>query len=392
MNVLFLSHRLPYAPNRGDRIRAFHLLREMSQWADVDLISLVHDREEAAQAEALRSMTRSVTLAHVPKVRNTVSAIAHMAGSTPATHMMLFSPDAKAAIDAAARRKPDVVFSYCTGVAPLALAPALSGRPLVLDMVDVDSEKWASLATKTTWPRAWVYRREARLLRAFEADVTRRSKATLVVNAKEQATLSTIAPGASIHTVENGVDTSSFRPQGPPAAGAVVVFCGVMNYSPNVEGALWLCREVWPLVRRAHPGARLDLVGSDPVQAVSALNDPASGIRVTGAVPDVRPYLWDGSVACAPLHTARGVQNKVLEAVAAGLPTVVTSAVHEGLPREVLVACQMADTAPAFAAAIAELLATEPAKRRERATAADLSALGWDRRLAGLKTILSGVG
>jgi sugar transferase (PEP-CTERM/EpsH1 system associated) len=392
VNVLFLSHRLPYAPNRGDRIRAFHLLREMSRWSDVDLISLVHDREEAAQVDALRSMTRSVTLARVPKLRNTVSAIAHMAGSTPATHMMLFSPDARAAIDAAASRKPDVVFSYCTGVAPLALTPALSGRPLVLDMVDVDSEKWAALATKTAWPRSWVYRREARLLRAFERHMTRRARATLVVNAKEQATLFTIAPGASIHTVENGVDTSSFRPQGPPAAGAVVVFCGVMNYPPNVDGAVWLSREVWPLVRRAHPAARLDLVGSNPAQAVSALSDPARGIRVTGAVPDVRPYLWNASVACAPLHTARGVQNKVLEAVAAGLPTVVTSAVHEGLPPDVLGACHAADTPAAFAAAIAEFLALEPARRRERAISADLSALGWERRLAGLKTILLGAG
>ena len=391
MNVLFLSHRLPYAPNRGDRIRAFHLLREISKWASIDLVSLVHDDEEASHAGDLRSIVRSVAIAPVPKLRNLVTTLASVPTAVPATHTMLSSPDAMRAIDALLGRvKPDLVFSYCTGVAPLALSPPLARTPLVLDMVDVDSEKWASLSARTAWPKSWMYRREARLLRAFEAIVATQAKATLVVNAKEHTTLAAIAPAARVFTIENGIDTESFRPAGPPSPEPVVVFCGVMNYPPNIHGAAWLSREVWPIVRRARPDARLTIVGSSPTPAVTALGNEDQGITVTGAVPDVRPYLWKAAVGTAPLHTARGVQNKVLEAVAAGLPTVVTSAVHQGLPEQAHAACRVADTAEGFAAAIVTWLAESPQKRRELAESADFAAVGWERRFRDLREILSG--
>ena len=119
---------------------------------------------------------------------------------------------------------------------------------------------------------------------------------------------------------------------------------GVMNYAPNVEGAVWLAREVWPIVRSARPDARLTLIGASPSAEVVALASDRTGVVVTGTVPDVRPYLWRAAVAAAPLQIARGIQNKVLEAVAAGLPCVVTPQVAEGLPREVVPACWTGST------------------------------------------------
>jgi glycosyltransferase involved in cell wall biosynthesis len=160
------------------------------------------------------------------------------------------------------------------------------------------------------------------------------------------------------------------------------VFCGMMNYAPNEQGTAWLASEVWPLVRVKRPAARLVIVGANPTRRLRDLADRDRSVVVTGSVPDVRPYLWAGAVAAAPLHVARGVQNKVLEAVAAGLPAVVTTAVAGGLPAEVLPACDVADTPVPFANALVTLLGLPPQARRARAGAASLELMTWESRLA----------
>jgi polysaccharide biosynthesis protein PslH len=390
VNVLFLSHRLPYAPNRGDRVRAYHLLREISRWADVDVVSLAHDAHEAEQTIHLKEFVRSVTVVRVPKIRNLVRALASLPSSVPTTHSLLMAPEFGKRIDAvASSNPPDVVFAYCTGIAPAAFRTSVAGRPLILDMVDVDSKKWASMAFSARPPLSWVYRREARVLGAFEALAARKAVNTLVVNERERQDLLALAPDVRVEVIENGVDLSAFHPHAGPSAIQDVVFCGVMNYAPNVEGAIWLARHVWPLVKARVPGARLKIVGANPSRSVQALSNEDAGINVTGSVPDVRPYLWSSAVAVAPLHTARGVQNKVLEAVAAGLPVVVTPVVREGLPSEVRSACAEAATPAAFADRITSWLKISPEARRAMTTAAPLDALAWDRRLAGLRQVFT---
>src|SRR5262249_53272267 len=184
----------------------------------------------------------------------------------------------------------------------------------VLDMVDVDSAKWQALAAATSGPRSWVYAREARLLRRFEAAAARRAFATLVVTQKERETMEAIAPGSRVEVVQNGVDVDEFRPATDAGRASVVVFCGVMDYAPNVEGARWMASEVWPKVRTRRADARLQLVGSRPAPSVNSLSDPNAGVEVTGQVPDVRPYPWRAAVAAAPLPPARGTQHQVLDA------------------------------------------------------------------------------
>jgi glycosyltransferase involved in cell wall biosynthesis len=162
-----------------------------------------------------------------------------------------------------------------------------------------------------------------------------------------------------------------------------------MNYPPNVDGAVWLAKEIWPRVRRSRPDARLELVGSHPAAAVRSLADAAAGVTVTGSVPDVRPYLWRAAVAAAPLRTARGVQNKVLEAVAAGLPIVTTPVVIDGLPAAVRTACASADSAGQFADHLVSALAKSPEGRRAEALAADIASLSWPQCLRELRPILT---
>lgn len=389
MKVLFLTHRLPYAPNRGDRVRAYHLLRVLSRRAEVDLLSLVHDADEASHVRDLRSTAASVTAVRVPRFRNLLRSAIFLPSSRPTTHTMLDAPNLAATVRSLADRSPDVVLAYCSGMARCALEPALSSVPLVLDMVDVDSAKWAAMAVAHAPPLAWVYAREQRTLRMFEAVAARHANATLVVTEKERATMSSIAPGARVEVVANGVDAARLRPSTAPSDEPVVIFCGVMNYAPNAEGVIWFARHVWPLVIAKRPNARFDIVGSSPTSAVLALADAAAGIRVVGAVPEVAPYLWNAAMSVAPLQTARGVQNKVLEAVAAGLPTVVTPVVAEGVPEQVLTACRVAASPEEFAAAVVSVLSQRPDERRHAALSVDFESLAWDRTLAPIYEILA---
>ncbi len=389
MKVLVLTHRLPYAPNRGDRIRSFHIVRQLARRGDVRVVSLVHDRDEAAERGALERAGVRTWIARVPRRRNLLRALLTLRGTQPLTHTLLATPEMADAVAAATTMwRPDVVLSYCTGVAPVALAPPLSGIPLVIDFVDVDSAKWATLAASAALPRSWIFAREARCLARFEAAVARTAQMAMVVNQRERDALLQVCPDARVEVIPNGVDVEGFKTAQPPAANRSVVFSGVFDYAPNVDGALWLAREVWPRVRAELSDARLTLVGAQPSPPVRRLASLDSSITVTGRVPDTRPYLWGAAIAVAPLFTARGVQNKVLEAVASSLPVVVTPAVWDGLPEDVWPACRRASNAASFASAIVDLLSLTPAARRQIAAGARLAGLAWPQRLAPLMTLI----
>ena len=389
MRVLFLTHRLPYAPNRGDRIRAFHLLPHLAGVASVDLVSLVHDDAEEAHAGDLKGVVSSVATARVSRLRAVPGVAAALATRIPLTHALLDSPSiARTIARVVADRPPDVVLAYCSGMARFALEPPLRGIPLVLDLVDVDSMKWADLSRKEHAPLRWIYHREAACLRRFEANAVRTARTTLVVNSREREAVTAIVPDARVRVVGNGIDTAAFAPPEQPWSAPTVTFCGVMNYRPNEEGALWLAREIWPLVRDKYVGAELVLVGSSPTAAVTelAVRDPT--VVVTGTVDDVRPYLWRSAVGVAPLLVARGLQNKVIEAIAAGLPCVVTPAVYAGLPEDIKPGCAVGNDVAGFAAAIDHLLAMPAAARRALAAKADLRSLTWSEQLEPLGSIL----
>lgn len=228
-------------------------------------------------------------------------------------------------------------------------------------------------------------------MRRFERRAAEAAAVTLVVSDRERTALAAIAPTAVVTLLPNGVDVAAFTPSGPPSIGRGVVFCGVFNYEPNEAGALWLGREVWPLVKTRHPDATLTLVGMSPTSAVQALAvDPS--IQVTGAVPDVRQYLWNAAASVAPLAVARGLQNKVLEALAAGLPCVVTPPVLEGLPPAARGGCTVAGDAPAFASSIADLLGRSGQERRLMAARSSLHDLTWERQMAELLPLIERAG
>ncbi|MCC7009128.1 MAG: TIGR03087 family PEP-CTERM/XrtA system glycosyltransferase [Acidobacteria bacterium] len=387
IRCLFLTHRLPYAPNRGDRIRAYHLMEEMARFADVTLCSLVHDDDEAAQAAKVPYATRVVTV-RVPRIANRARAAMSLASGRPLTHVLLDGAVAPTLERLDAPAAFDLVLAYCSSMARFAMSPPLAGTPFVLDMVDVDSAKWDALARRSRGPRGWIYRREARTLRAFEIEATRRARGTICVNDREAETLRALVPGGDISVLENGVDLEAFRPPAPLERDAAVIFCGVLDYEPNEGGVLWFAREVWPRVHARRPDARFRIVGARATPAIrrAAAADPS--IDLVGEVTAVPPHLWRAAVSVAPLHTARGLQNKVLEALAAGLPVVVTPVVLDGLPIAVRPGCVTATDPAIFADAVLQLLGEPAAVRSHRLAALRLDELTWRRRLAPLRTLL----
>ena len=388
MRILFLTHRLPYALDRGDRIRAHYLLRDMARFADVSLFSLVHDAEEEAEAPRM-PFACAVRTARVRPIRARIMGALRLPTRRPLTHSLLDAPGASAAIaDLVASSPPDVVVAYCSSMARFGLAPPLAGLPFVLDMVDVDSEKWRRLAASGAWPFRWLYQREAETLSRFEAAAGARAVATLVINDRERAALQEIAPSARIHVLGNGIDLERFAAPGPPADSGAIIFTGLMNYGPNELGVRWFADQVWPRVRAARPEARFVVVGAAPTAAVEALAARDASIEVVGRVNAVQPYLWRSVVAVAPLQIARGLQNKVLEALAAGLPVVATPAVVEGLPPAARPGCVTAAEAISFADAVIGLLWQPPGDRQRFAGRADLTSLTWAAQLRPLEGIL----
>jgi len=335
--VILLVHRIPYPPNKGDKIRSYHLLRFLRQRYAVHLGAFVDDPADWAHVDTLQALCASVHLAPLRRWQSGLRALPGLVTGSSITVPWYRSPamaEWVARTFAATGARRAVAFSA-------AMAQYLDGAPRgtrrILDMVDVDSEKWRQYGARRSGPSAWIYRREGRRLLQWERDAAAECDATVLVTQAEADLLRSVAPetAEAVHAVENGVDTAYFDPTSEypdpyPAACVPLVFTGAMDYWANVDAVTWFARSVLPRVRAACPEARFFVVGARPTEAVRALAGKP-GVEVTGGVPDMRPWLAHAALAVAPLRVARGVQNKVLEAFAMGRPVLATSMALQGL-------------------------------------------------------------
>jgi polysaccharide biosynthesis protein PslH len=395
-NLLYLVHRLPYPPNKGDKVRSYHLLKHLVARHRVFLGTFVDDAEDEPHVDTLRALCAG---AHAVRLNPKLARVASLSGLMNGSALTLrYYRDAglRRWVEDTVRREgiaAAVVFSssmaqYAEGL----------GMPMLVDFVDVDSAKWTTYAGHHRWPMSWLYRREGEQLLAYERKVAAGAARSFFVTANEAELFRSLAPECSerVETLSNGVDAEVF--QNDPARASPfaldevpLVFTGAMDYWPNIDAVTWFVREMLPQLQARWPGIRFHIVGREPTQAVRALAD--SRVNVTGTVPDVRPYLQHAALVVAPLRLARGIQNKVLEAMAMGKVVVTAPGCAAAIGADAQAGLQTADSATDYVLAIDRLLA-------DRAQLAVWGQLGrqhvlrhfsWPAQLAGIDRHLAGL-
>lgn len=357
-NILFLAHRVPFPPDKGDKIRTHHQLRRLASSHHVYCACFVDRPEDRLHAVALHEWCREVCAIDWSRSRAMWRAAAAILCGGTLTTAAYDCPAMRRQIDAwNATIEFDAVVAFSACMAPY--AEQARARRRVLDLCDADSRKWLDYAERGHGLRSRIYGIEGRRLEAYERKCVARFDSTIVITDRERALLDPGERCDRLHVIPNGVDLPAIDV--PSAAGCdpVITFVGAMDYPPNVSGILWFARHVWPGVQKAVPGARLMIVGRNPTREVRGLAR-LPGVCVTGEVPSVWPYLLQSRVAIAPLHIARGLANKALEAMASSRPVVATTGVAQSLGAEPDRHLLTADGATAFARQVIRLCRSDP--------------------------------
>lgn len=382
-DLLFLAHRAPFPPDRGDKIRSYHILRHLMRDWRVHLCAFAEQDSEAVVPPELAAGLASHQL-----IRRTrpmpLAAVQALATGKPISLTAFAHPAMAAAVDAV-RARHNVAASY---IFSGQMAQYRGGEPTVMDMVDVDSAKFASLAQASKMPMRTVYAREARLLGSYERRVAASVAATLFVSEAEADLFRSTGGHGRIVAVENGIDAARYDPESvEPVAedGPLIVFTGQMDYRPNIDAVTRFAQHILPLVHKARPDARFAIVGRAPTPAVRRL--AGEGVIVTGEVADTRAWLAGAAVCVAPLDLARGIQNKLLEAMAMARPIVASVAAAHGIDHDGTIAVAADDRD--FAARVIAALNGPAANPAARAQV--LARYDWAARLAPLDLLLKDI-
>ncbi len=358
--ILFLAHRLPYPPDKGDKIHTYHVLRHLCGHHSVLLGTFVDDTRDEQYLPAVRAMCADMHVARLKPARAYSRALGSFVRREALT--LGFYRDAgltRWVREIARRDPPDMVLMHASSMLPYS---ELFDAPLVADYNDVDSQKWADYSRRRGWPMSWVYRRESKRLLEAERRGARKARWILFATEREAALFRRLAPESAsrVEVMGNGVDDVRYAPDplrpSPFAKDErAVVFVGTMDYWPNVDAVVWFAQEVLPRLRESWPAVRFHIVGRSPAAAVRRLAGDA--VNVTGPVDDTRPWLQHACAVVAPMRIAPGIQNKILEAMAMACPVIATPACAEVLdviPEEHLL---LAEDAAAFVAQVSRMLA-----------------------------------
>ena len=402
--VLFLTHRVPYPPDRGDRIRAFHILQFLAARYDVSLAAVSDEPVTSDQMQVIESFTQRVAIQKINAKWGKLRGLVSLALGGAVSPAYFYRPALAKTIAAWHREEPfDAIVTFCTGMVSYARAITQEHRPEravpiahdnqefsgaktpqtamrsaarsrnvtpihIIDLVDVDSAKWAQYAKHSKFPMNLIYAAEAKRLRAIEAGEHDHFDAIGVVSeAEANIYRNEVCQHPGLTVLRHAVDTQFHQPMAD-ANSKTIVFIGVRNYKPNVEGIIWFVRNVMPLLREQVPDVKLQIIGRHPSPHVTSLSSEAN-VEVIGSVPDVRDYLRAAVASIAPLQIARGVQTKVLEAMASGRVAVCSKGAAEGIHGnggEHLLIC---DSPSQWAATLTNVI-TQPALRSRIASQA----------------------
>lgn len=328
MRIFFVCQRVPFPPDRGDKITTFNEIRHLSKEHEVHVFCLGDGARDLENLPGLRDYARSVTVVPLARLTSRLRALKALLIGQPLSVAAFNEVKLHAAIRQGFEELgPDLIIVYSCNVAQY--AEHFTGTPRIMQFAELDSARWGQYAARSRIPLKWIYGIEQRRFFAYETHIAHTFSHALVCTAIEKRDFERLIPGVPASLVGNGVDLDYFRPAGRAKRPASLVFTGVMDYLPNVDAVLWFCDEILPIVQKRVPEANLTICGSRPAAAVRRLGK-RRGVTVTGRVPDTRPYIDQAEVFVAPLRMARGIQNKLLEALAMGLPCVASTAAWSG--------------------------------------------------------------
>ena len=366
MKILYIAHRIPYPPNRGDKIRSFNEIKYLSQRHEIHLACLADDSKDLKYENDLKRFCKSTNVVLINLKMVKLKSSFYLFSKKPLSVPYFYSRKLQRSVDQLlSTNHYDAVFCFSSPMAeyvfrsrslvsgclklekslvkgsPVTSYQKLASRnqKLIMDFVDVDSDKWGQYSKHARFPMSWVYALEGRRLADYERKVAETfDHSTFVTEAEAKIFRNKNLHIKKITAISNGVDLDYFSPtvsQHPSTINQqpVIVFTGVMNYFANVDGVVWFTKEILPLIRKEIPEIRFYIVGRNPTKEVLSLALDSS-VTVTGYVPDTREYLKMAAVVAAPLRIARGIQNKVLEAMAMGIPVVATPQAFEGVEAE----------------------------------------------------------
>ena len=393
--LLFLCHRIPYPPNKGDKIRSYHLLRYLAGHYRVYLAAFIDDEDDWQYTGKVDELCEDAFFQGLDPNRSRLRSLRGLL-SGEALSLPYYASRALAqwVDEQVAGQGIERVIVYSSAMAQYVASDPARFKRKVIDFVDVDSDKWRQYAEKKRWPMNHVYRREAERLLAYDQKMARQFDASLFVSSSEAELFRQLAPKAAdrIGYYNNGVDTDYFSPahalENPyPVDSRVFVFTGAMDYWPNVDAVSWFAGTVLPRLRQADPAAVFYIVGSNPADQVLQLKKQP-GVVVTGRVEDVRPYIGHALAAVAPMRIARGIQNKVLEAMAMARPVIVSPQGLEGIDavngQEVL----LADTEQDYLRYMQSLVKGEYPELGRAARVRVESDFNWEHTLPKVKALL----
>lgn len=366
MKILYVCHRFPFPPKRGGKIRPFNMIRHFSRDHEVTVASLVRSDEEAKEGAGIAPHCARYEMARVRNPLQVARMVARLPTTIPSSMGFFYSPDLARRIRALlSSTRFDLIFVHCSSVAQY--VAGVRGIPKILDFGDMDSQKWLEYAQVKPFPLSLGYWIEGIKMLREEKNLAARFDMCTATTRAEWETLNGYGVDVASDWFPNGVDSDFFVPDGTPYDPDTISFIGRMDYYPNQECMTDFCANTLPLLRAQRPGIKLVIVGADPSPAMRRLGE-LPGVTVTGSVPDVRPYVRASALMVAPLNIARGTQNKILEAMAMGVP-VVTSRVAAGgvdaLDREHFL---VADSPAGYARAILSIV-DNPAERSRLALA-----------------------
>jgi len=373
MRILFLAHRLPYPPNKGDKIRSFWELTTLSKRHELDLFCFYDDPQDKFQIANLRNYCHTCYAEPISVLGSRIRAFSALIGGRPFSTAFFHSRTmARRVAEAVRSRSYDLVFVFGSSMAHY--AEPWPHLPRILDLVDVDSDKWTQYSGHSHVPLSWLWKLEGRRLEGCESALVQAFSNTLVCTEPEARLLRSKVHTGKINVLQNSLDMDYYRPETVPFSEEIralqpyVIFTGTMDYFPNVDAVQFFCRQVLPLIRMQVPKLRFVIAGRSPAAQVMRLaEDPA--IEVTGALPDIRPYLRGAAVAVAPMRIARGVQNKILEALAMDVPVIASSAAAAALPQEIAVLLAAEADPRLMAARVVSCVLTPPERSGARRTA-----------------------